>query len=88
MIDLSVLYLATTRVFLNCEIPTAIHYERFHDWQKTDAHETVFFAEYNSKGPGSDNSKHADFVKILSDEEAKEYSKEAFDAYIYEQLVK
>lgn len=63
-------------VFLNCEFGPHIKAEGFHDWNKKDAHDTMFFAEYNCFGAGADNGNRADFVKKLTEEEAKEYTKE------------
>lgn len=63
-------------VFLNCEIGPHIHREGFHDWNKKDSHSTTFFAEYKSYGKGANPSKRAPWVKQLTDEEAKKYTKE------------
>lgn len=35
-------------VLLNCELGSHIHPAGFHDWNKENAHHTVFYAEYNS----------------------------------------
>ena len=64
-------------VFLNCTLGEHIKKEGFHDWNKANARKNCFFAEYGSKGPGADG-KRADFVKILSCEEAERFSKEVF----------
>lgn len=63
-------------VFLNCEIGAHICKEGFHDWNKQDSHETIYFAEYNSYGPGANTSARAPWVKQLTEEEAKIYTKE------------
>ncbi len=63
-------------VLLNCHLGAHIHAEGFHDWNKTEARETVFFAEYNSKGPGANNNNRASFVNILSSDDAHKYTYE------------
>lgn len=63
-------------VFLNCELDEHIKKEGFHDWNKKDAHNTIFFAEYNSFGTGANDSFRESWVKILTKEEAKKYKKE------------
>jgi pectinesterase len=63
-------------VFLNCEIGAHIKKEGFHDWNKPDSHETAYFAEYHSFGPGANTTKREAWVKQLTDEEAKKYTKE------------
>ena len=62
-------------VFLNCEMGAHIHPEGFHDWRKADAHDTCFYAEYNSYGPGASKDTRAPFVKQLTKEEASHYTK-------------
>lgn len=65
-------------VLINCYLDEHIHPEGFHDWNKPEARQTCFYAEYNSTGPGADNNrgKRADFVHSLSDEEALHYAKD------------
>lgn len=63
-------------VFLECELGAHIRDEGVHDWNKKDAHETMFFAEYKNYGPGANIEKREAFVKQLSDEEAKAYTLE------------
>lgn len=41
-------------VLIECDLGKHIHPAGFHDWNKTQAHETVFFAEYDSQDfPGT-----------------------------------
>lgn len=61
-------------VLLRCEIGDHIHHEGFHDWDKKEAHETIFYAEYQNYGPGADITARAPFVKQLSDSEASKYT--------------
>lgn len=63
-------------VFLNCEIGAHIKKEGFHDWNKLDSHDTSYFAEYKSYGPGANNACREPWVKILTEEESKLYTKE------------
>jgi len=63
-------------VFLNCEIGAHIKKEGFHDWNKADSHDTTYFAEYKSYGPGANDAAREPWVKILTDEEAAFYTKE------------
>lgn len=64
-------------VILNSEIGPHIKKEGWHDWNKKDAWETMYFAEYNNLGEGAaQQSERAPFVKFLTDEEAAEYTRE------------
>lgn len=63
-------------VVLNSEIGAHIHRDGWHDWNKKDAWETMFFAEYGNYGPGADVSHRAPYVKILTQEQAAEYTRE------------
>ena len=62
-------------VLIQCYLDAHIRKEGFHDWGKPQAHDTVLYAEYESSGPGA-SKKRADFVRILTEEEAAEYTKE------------
>lgn len=64
-------------VILNSEIGAHIKKEGWHDWDKKDAWETLFFAEYGNTGEGAaDASQRAPFVTMLTEEEATEYTTE------------
>lgn len=62
-------------VILNSEIGAHIKKEGWHDWNKKDAWDTIFFAEYKNFGEGA-GEERAPFVKILTDSEAAEYTRE------------
>ena len=62
-------------VILNSEIGAHIKKEGWHDWNKKAAWETMFFAEYGNFGEGA-GSERAPFVKMLTDDEAAEYTRE------------
>lgn len=40
-------------VFINCELGALIKPEGWHNWGKSDAERTSFYAEYGSRGPGA-----------------------------------
>lgn len=61
-------------VFLNCTMDSCIHPAGFHDWKKPEAHETVYYAEYNSLGEGGVCRNRAPFTHILTDSEAEYYA--------------
>lgn len=63
-------------VFLHCEMGAHIHPAGFHDWGKAQAHETVFYAEYESTGAGASPHTRADFMKQLTADEAARFTKE------------
>ncbi len=57
-------------VLINCEIGQHIHPELFHDWNKTNARNTVFYGVY---GCNADTEKAVDFVKILDINDADRF---------------
>ncbi|MCR4791340.1 MAG: pectin methylesterase [Lachnospiraceae bacterium] len=61
-------------VMLNCYMDAHIAKEGFDDWGKKSAHQSVFYAEYASYGPGA-SKERADFVKMLTEEESTEYTR-------------
>lgn len=62
-------------VLLDCMIGEHIREEGWDDWGKPHAHDTCFFAEYNSRGPSSDQHKRPGWVKKLTPAEAVYYQK-------------
>ncbi len=62
-------------VLLHCELGSHIKEEGFHDWNKKEAHDTIFYAEYQSYGEGAAPLSRASFVKQLTDDEAGQYTK-------------
>ncbi|UII23410.1 pectinesterase family protein [Fulvivirga ligni] len=60
-------------VFINCDLGKHIKPEGWHNWNKPDAEKTTFYAEYNSKGPGS-NGERVDWSHQLSDDQANKYT--------------
>ncbi len=58
-------------VLLNCNIGGHICGEGFHDWGKTGARNTVFYGLQGCTGEGFRTDRLADFVKVLTEEEAE-----------------
>ena len=48
---------------INCYLDKHIAPAGWHDWGKTDAHETVRFIEQGSYGPGADNASRPEWVE-------------------------
>lgn len=65
-------------VLIHCELDGHIKNEGFHDWNKPESHDTVFYAEYDCYGKGYTPELRAGFVRQLSADEAKEYTLEQF----------
>lgn len=63
-------------VLLDCWIGSHICEEGWHDWNKPEARETAFFAEYGSYGPSGDMTKRPGWVNRLTQAEAQSYTKE------------
>ncbi|MBQ8175896.1 MAG: pectin methylesterase [Oscillospiraceae bacterium] len=60
-------------VLIECEIGEHIHEDLFHDWNKADARDTVFYGVYSCRG--KEISGAAPFVKMLTKDEAEELLK-------------
>lgn len=63
-------------VLIDCFLGGHIRREGFDDWDKPEAHDTVFYAEYRSAGPGASPGARAPFVRQLTDREAEDYRKD------------
>lgn len=64
-------------VLLNCYLGAHIKEEGFHDWNKADAHDTIFYAEYHSYGEGAASAcKRSGYVKQLTDKDASFYTRD------------
>lgn len=59
-------------VFINCEMGKHIKAEGWHNWGKKEAEKTVFYAEYNSKGPGA-SKQRVNWSHQLTEEEVVTY---------------
>ncbi|MGJ5642352.1 pectinesterase family protein [Formosa sp. S-31] len=62
-------------VFINCWMGEHIKSEGWHNWGKTDAEQTAYYAEYNSKGPGA-SKQRVSWSNQLSKTEASKYTVE------------
>lgn len=62
-------------VILNSEIGAQFCKEGWHDWNKKEAWDTIFFAEYGNYGDGV-QIERAPFVKKLTEKDAAEYMRE------------
>ncbi|HNP01132.1 MAG TPA: pectinesterase family protein, partial [Ferruginibacter sp.] len=63
-------------VFIRCELPKAIASEGWNNWGNAENEKTTFYAEYKNSGEGSVMSKRVGWIKMLSDQEAKDYELE------------
>lgn len=61
-------------VFINCEMDNIIKPEGWHNWNKPDAEQTSFYAEYKSRGAGASSATRVKWSRQLSDEDLSEYS--------------
>lgn len=62
-------------VLLRCYIGAHIREEGWHDWNKPQAHDTAFFAEYLCHGPSASLEKRPGWVKRLTAAEAERYTR-------------
>ncbi|MEN3323185.1 pectinesterase family protein [Mariniflexile soesokkakense] len=62
-------------VWIDCYMDKQIKPEGWHNWGKTNAQQTTFYAEYNSSGPGASN-KRVDWAKKLSKKESETFTLE------------
>jgi len=63
-------------VFINCYMDSHIKSEGWHNWNRPESEKTVFYAEYKSHGPGAGTGKRVSWARILTDDEAKDYTVE------------
>ena len=63
-------------VFRECDFGAHIRPEGWHNWKKTIAEKTSFYAEYNNTGPGADLSGRVKWSHVLSKKQAKEWTVE------------
>lgn len=60
-------------LFMNTELPQAIHPAGWHNWGKESNEETARYQEYNNYGPGADTTSRVKWSRQLTAEEAKKY---------------
>jgi len=63
-------------VILHSELGAHIKREGWHDWNKEDARQTTYYAEYGNFGPGAGSEHREGWSYQLSTEEVLRYSKE------------
>lgn len=64
-------------VLINCYMDSHICQEGWDDWNKKEAHDHSFFAEYGSNGPGAVMDKRPAWVHRLKKEDLPRYTREA-----------
>ena len=73
------LYRHAKTILISCELGAHIHPAGFHDWNRENTHDTVYYAEYASFPATSDYrplSDRADFVQNLNEQQAGYFAKE------------
>ena len=61
-------------VFLNCYMSEIVHPLGWHNWNKSHAEQTAFYAEFGSYGPGAKSEDRVGWSHQLSNTEAESYS--------------
>jgi pectinesterase len=61
-------------VFLECELGPQIRPEGWHNWNKPEAEQTAYYAEYKCTGEGADTGDRVPWSYRLTDEEAARYT--------------
>ena len=60
--------------YIDCKMDRCVCTEGFKKWNDTDRHKTARYAQYGSFGEGYNESALVDWSRILTEEEAKEYT--------------
>lgn len=63
-------------VFLNCKMDNHIRPEGWHNWSKTDAEKSSFYAEYNCSGAGYSPKTRVNWSYQLDASQAQKYTEE------------
>ncbi|MDR0824837.1 MAG: pectin esterase [Prevotella sp.] len=61
-------------LFMNCTLPKGINPEGWDNWKDEENEKTARYMEFNNKEEGANTSDRVKWIKILTAEEAKEYS--------------
>lgn len=64
-------------LFMECELGALIRPEGWHNWNKPDAEQTAFYAEYGNTGPGAAVSARVSWSHQLSRAASEKYNLEA-----------
>lgn len=60
-------------VFIECEMGDHIRPEGWHNWNKPEAEQTAFYAEYRCYGEGADTTRRVSWSHQLTEEQAGKY---------------
>lgn len=63
-------------LFLYCTLPDGIHPEGWDNWRNAENEKTARYMEFNNNGAGADISKRVKWAKVLTAEEARNYTVE------------
>ncbi len=63
--------------FIDCYLDKQIHREGWHNWGKSEAERTTYYAEYKSQGPGADTAARVSWSHQLTEGEAAQYTRGA-----------
>lgn len=63
-------------LFMNCNLPKGINPEGWDNWRNPENEKTSRYMEYNNKGDGANTSGRVKWAKVLTKEQAKEYTVE------------
>ena len=61
-------------VFINCILDADVVPEGWHNWNKPEAEETVYYAEYNSTGRGANKEKRIKWTHQIKESELHKFS--------------
>jgi len=61
-------------VFIGCWMGGHVRPAGWHNWSKPAAERSTFYAEFNSKGPGANPARRADWAHTLAPEQAARYT--------------
>jgi pectinesterase len=63
-------------LFMNCSLPEGIRPAGWENWRNPENEKTARYMEYNNSGKGADTSKRVIWAKVLTAQEAAEYTLE------------
>jgi pectinesterase len=63
-------------VFIECRMNSVIRPEGWHNWNKPEAEQTAYYAEYKSSGAGGDSSQRVAWSHQLTEEERRQYTRQ------------
>ncbi|NDV77982.1 pectin esterase [Dysgonomonas sp. 511] len=63
-------------LFMNCTLPKGIKPEGWNNWRNAENEKTASYMEYNNKGEGANTANRVKWAKILTANQAKEFTME------------